>query len=523
MSFTSRLKKLFGFDIKVKTSGSLRDELDSGSVNSNVIAQATTYYDSMNVARQKRQERYDVYDSMDEMVDIASVLDAYAEDATQVDNKTNRTIWVEAKDKRVQDTLNDLIHNRLNTEDTVESTCRDVAKYGDDYARVFGDHKNGITTLKWKDPRDIERIESGTGLLIGYEELSNLPAYQQKITTAIASQKDIFSIKPTYKPWDIIHFRLYKKKRLPNEKRHNVYGTSVLSSSDRIAKQVKILDDMLMIMRLTRSLDRKTYYVDVGRSPIEEEIKILKKWKKALSGRINYVDPATGRFDSRFDPFAWTANEYWPVKENRNSRVEVTSGMTNVSDIVDIEHFDDKLFGSLRAPKAYFGREGDIEQKQSLSGQSLKWARSVQSLQRTVVNGYTRMCQIHLSYLGMDPDKSKFNVIMVPPSLIELLNKLEAWQNIVDVAERLSALGETLNLNKYDWTKYIMENVLWLTDQETKRFIRKIPRDIGMGDEEGEKETLPKKEPEKDEPEKEVKEPEVEEPKTKEPKEVETE
>jgi hypothetical protein len=65
MSFTSRLKKLFGFDIKVKTSGSLRDELDSGSVNSNVIAQATTYYDSMNVARQKRQERYDVYDSMD--------------------------------------------------------------------------------------------------------------------------------------------------------------------------------------------------------------------------------------------------------------------------------------------------------------------------------------------------------------------------------------------------------------------------------------------------------------------------
>jgi hypothetical protein len=501
MSLTSRLKKLFGFDLKVSTSDSPRSKLDNQYVDPNAVNPATVYYDSMNISRQKRQDRYDVYDSMDEMVDISSILDAYAEDATQIDNRTKKTIWVEAKDKKTQDTLDDLIHNRLNTEDVIESTCRDVAKYGDDYARIFGNSKHGITSLKWRDPRDVERIETGTGLLIGFEEASTLPVYQQKVSAALSTKKDIFSIKPTYKPWDIIHFRLYRKKRLPYEKIHNVYGTSILSSSDRIAKQVKILDDMLMIMRLTRSLDRKTYYVDVGRSPIEEEVRILKRWRKALSSRINYVDPATGRFDSRFDPFAWTANEYWPTKENKNSRVEITPGITNVSDIVDIDHFDDKLFGSLRAPKAYFGREGDVEQKQSLSGQSIKWARAVQSIQRSVLNGYIRMCQIHLSYLNMDPDKSRFNVLMVPPSLIELLNKLEAWQNVVDVAERLSALGETLNLNKYDWTKYVLENVMWFTDQETKQFLKKVPKDVGMGDSEEEQGIQPKKEPKSEEPE----------------------
>ena len=511
MSFTSRLKKLFGLDRKVSTSDSPRSKLDNQYVDPNVVNPATLYYDVTNLSHQKRQERYDVYNAMDEMVDISSILDAYAEDATQMDNRTKKTIWVEAKDKKTQDTLNDLLHNRLNTEETVESTCRDVAKYGDDCARIFGDNRNGITSLKWRDPGDIERIETQTGLLIGFEELKSLPAYQQKVSAAISGKKDVFSIKPTYKPWDIIHFRIYRKKRLPYEKIHNVYGTSVLASSDRIAKQVKILDDLLMIMRLTRSLDRKTYYIDVGRSPIEEEIKILKRWRKALSGRINYVDPATGRFDSRFDPFAWTANEYWPTKENKNSKVEVTPGLTNVSDIVDIDHFDDKLFGSLRAPKAYFGREGDVEHKQSLSGQSIKWARAVQSIQRSVINGYTRMCQIHLSYLNMDPDKSKFNVLMVPPSLIELLNKLEAWQNVVDVAERLSALGETLNLNKYDWTEYILENVMWFTDQEARKFLKKVPKDVGMGDEEGgEVLPRPKKEPEeepKEEPEIEPEEP----------------
>jgi hypothetical protein len=253
----------------------------------------------------------------------------------------------------------------------------------------------------------------------------------------------------------------------------NVYGTSILSGSERVAKQTKILDDMLMIIRLTRSLDRRTYYVDTGRSPVEEEVNILKRWRRALK-RSTYMDPATGRFDSRFDPLAWSQDEFWPTKEGTNSRIETQAGLTNISDIVDIDHFRDKFFGSLRAPKAYFGYEGDVNSKATLSSQSIKWARAVVSIQRAVKQGLTRLCQIHLAYRGLDPSADKFEVMMTPPSISELIDKLESWQQVIDVAERMSGLGATLGLDKRDWTIYIMENVLWLSKQEIRKFVRKI-------------------------------------------------
>jgi hypothetical protein len=263
--------------------------------------------------------------------------------------------------------------------------------------------------------------------------------------------------------------------------------------SERTAKQVKILDDMLMIMRLTRSIDRYTYYVDTGRSPPEEEITILKRWKRALS-RKTYVDPASGRFDSRFDPFAWTSDIFWPKRQGSESSVEVRQGIADVKEIVDIDHFRRKLYGSLRAPQAYFGYGEDVEAtKASISAISIKWARAVYSIQRALVNGLTRLCQIDLAYMNMDTSTENFQVMITPASILELLNKLEAWQNVVDVAERMSTLGETLNVDKRLWTIYILKNVLWLSEQDVKKFARTISKE----------EPPEVKEPEKEEPEEE--------------------
>jgi hypothetical protein len=244
-------------------------------------------------------------------------------------------------------------------------------------------------------------------------------------------------------------------------------------ASDRIAKQVKILDDLLMVVRMTRSLDHKIYYVDTGRSPVEEEVRILKRWRRALKRKM-YVDPVGGRFDSRFNPFSWTEDEFWPVKEGTNSKVENIPGIGNIGEMIDIDHFRDKFFGSFRAPKAYFGYEGDVNAKATLSSQSIRWARAVNSLQRSVKQGLTRLCQIHLAWKDMDSSVSKFRVLMVVPSAIELLDRLEAWQTIVDVAERMAGLGETLQIDKKMWTTYILENTLWMSRQDIKKFVGTI-------------------------------------------------
>lgn len=464
-NFTDKLKSIFGLSEKPKLSApKMTSGAEYGAPDS-----FTTYEDLMSHSKMTRQDLYDIYDSMDEMSDIASILDAYAEDATQSDFRKKTSLWVEGSDKKIVDELNQLTET-LDICDWDLGLARDLGKMGDDFARLHATPGLGVTSLEWVDPRFIERIESRDGKLLGFESAATLKDYKRRLQNNKNAQ-------PSFKPWDFVHWRIYKIKRLPHQSYRNIYGTSLLYSSDRIAKQVKILDDILMIIRLTKSLDRYIYHVDVGKSPVEEEVRILKKWRKALK-RKQYVDPSSGRFDSRFDPISFTKDIFFPTKEGANSRVDTVQGLGNVSDIADVDRFNNKLFGSFRAPKSYFGYEGgaDSDPKASLASQSVRWAKAVASLQKAMITGFVRLFRIHLAWKGMDPDPSKFSVCMVTPSVIELLDRLEAWQTIIDVAERMATLGETLDLDKFKWTKYILENVLWLSEQEVKEFLKDLEK-----------------------------------------------
>lgn len=469
--FLDRIKHVFGWDVPTPQrtyKGSAHDD----SIDD--MSPSKLYTDSMSLYRENRKNRYDIYDSMDRMPDVASILDASSEDATQMDEEQEKTVWIEGDNKKAVDECTFMLAT-IDAETWIEACCRDTAKYGDDFARVVVSPDLGVRGLEWRDPRDIERIENRDGILLGYHPVKKLSDYKRKF-------KDDPKAMPQYAPWDFVHFRLYRHKRLPFEKTRHIYGTSLLWSSDRIAKQVKILDDMLMIVRLTRSLDRYVYRVDVGRSPVEEEIRILKRWRRALK-RKTYIEPTSGRFDSRFDPLSFTEDIFFPVKEGSNSSIETMQGLGSVRDQVDIEHFRDKFFGSFRAPKAYFGYDGESNSKATLSNQSMRWGRSVNSLQRSVKNGLTRLCQIHLSYKGFPKEvivnPNTFRVMMVRPSVLELLERLEAWQTMIDVAERMAALHEVLDLDRYEWNGYVLENVLWLNDGDIKR-VRKPKEEISQ-------------------------------------------
>ncbi|MCG8436006.1 MAG: portal protein, partial [Gammaproteobacteria bacterium] len=209
---------------------------------------------------------------------------------------------------------------------------------------------------------------------------------------------------------------------------------------------------------------------------VDEEIQILKRWKNSIKRRA-YIDPASGRHDQIFDPFEWQEDLFWAVREGSESDVDVIPGQPDVADIVDIEQFRDKLFGSLRAPKAYFGFEGDINAKATLSSQDMRWGRAVNGLQRAVKNGFYRLCQIELALHNMDPH-SEFEVNMVVPSVLEDLSRLEAIQTLIDVAERMAQLGETLQLDPTEWRLHILRSVLAMSDQEIERYASSEPVDL---------------------------------------------
>jgi len=438
------------------------------------------YYNYSNTVKPPydRRRRYDIYDEMDELPEIASVLDAYGEDCTQYDRERKASVWIEAEDKQVRTLLIDLFE-RLHVDEYIEAITRDVAKYGDDFAEL--DIEDQIVGWDWRDPRDVERIENRQGTLVGFEETILLKEIVPLLDgtassvltdpeTGLRDREPGKEIQFSYKPWDLVHFRLYRRKREWKQKFRNIYGTSLLSGTERIAKQVKILDDMLMVRRLTKTLDTRVYKIDTGRSAVEEELLILKRWKNALKRRP-FIDPSSGRFDSPFDPFTFQEDLFWPVREGSTSSVDVLQGQPNVADIVDIEHFRNKEFGSLRAPKAYFGFEGDINAKASLSTLDMKWGRACNGLQRAVRNGLTRLAQIELALHNIDPLSVKFSICMVVPSVLEDLSRLEALQTFIDVAERLVSLGEHLQLNPDEWREHVMKSVLAMPSDEIEKYL----------------------------------------------------
>lgn len=477
MSVVDKLRSLFGWSGSSAPPDKPRRSDDINQMQSQFGYNPYGTYANTVKPPYERRRKYDIYDEMDELPEIASVLDAYAEDCTQTDREHKISVWIDAEDEKVKRVLEDLF-DRLHVEEYVEAIMRDVGKYGDDFAEL--DIEDKIVGWDWRDPRDIERIENRQGTLVAFEETILLKEIVPLLdgtspTTLINPQdgnpdrKSGEDINFSYKPWDLVHFRLYRRKREWKQKFRNIYGTSILAGAERISKQVKILDDMLMVRRLTKTLDTRVYHIDTGRSAVEEELLILKRWRNALK-RKSYIDPSANRFDSPFDPFTWQEDLFWPVREGSASKVEVIPGQPNVADIVDIEHFRDKQFGTLRAPKAYFGFDGDINSKATLSTQDMKWGRACNSLQRAVKNGLTRLCQIELALNNIDATKAKFSIGMVVPSVLEDLSRLEALQTFTDVSERLVSLGEHLQLDPDEWRKHILKTVIGMSSDEINKF-----------------------------------------------------
>jgi len=405
---------------------------------------------------------YNLYEDIAEVSEVGSVLDGYAEDATQFEQMQQRTVWCEADDDDVVEEVHHLF-DKIGVEEWIEGLAHDTAQYGDDFARLHYDEKQpqkGILGVEWLDPREVERIEDLYGNLIGF---SRLESQEFAATQAKINEDELWM------PYDVIHFRLLSQKFMRfrgTDQRYGetaMYGTSLLWNVRRVGKQVRLLEELLIIYRLSKAVDRFIYYVDVGKgsSPAQAN-RTLNDWRRAMKKR-EYKNPVTGEFDVLYHAAALDDDIFWALHGDiQNSRVEVRPAVGNVTDVVDYDSFINKLFAGLRAPKAYFGYEGDVNAKATLSSQDIRFARGVKKIQRAIINGLTKIAQIHLIFKkGLSPEDVMdiFTLRMVDPSQLELIQRLEADQVKLDIAARYMEFGDGAGLNKVAWVIHVLQNV----------------------------------------------------------------
>lgn len=402
-------------------------------------------YDNMTaniMANQNRYERYIDFDQMEYTPEIASALDIYADEMTTSTN-LSPMISIKCPNDEIKLILDNLYNKTLNIESNLFGWCRSLCKFGDFMLYIDIDENLGIRNTISLPIDEVERIEG--------EDKTN-PNYVQ-------FQWNSGGL--TFENWQVAHFRI-----LGNDK-YAPYGTSVLEPARRIWRQLTLLEDAMMAYRIVRSPERRVFYIDVGNIAPQDVEQFMQRVTTQMK-RNQLVDSDTGRVDLRYNPLSIDEDYFIPVRGGNSSRVESLPGGSYTGDIDDVKYLRDKLFSALKVPMSYLSRgDGQTEDKATLAQKDIRFARTIQRLQRSVIAELEKIGLIHLYTLGYrGDDLISYKLVLNNPSKIAELQELEHWKQKFDIAGAAT--------EGFFSKRWIAENVLGMSDEEFLRNQREM-------------------------------------------------
>jgi hypothetical protein len=369
------------------------------------------------MANQSRAERYSDFDQMEFMPEIASAMDIYADEMT-TSNQFRPLISINCRNEEIKSLLTTLYYKTLNLEQNLYSWCRTMCKFGDFFLYLDIDESLGVKNVLGLPSPEVERLEG--------EDESN-PSYVQFQWNSAGM---------TFENWQIAHFRIL------GQDKYSPYGTSILEPARRIWRQLQLLEDAMMAYRIVRAPDRRVFKVDVGNISPQEVEQYMQKIITQMK-RNQIVDPNTGRVDLRYNPMSIDEDYFIPVRGQTGTTIETLAGGNFVGDIDDVKYLRDKLFSALKIPQAYLARgEGAAEDKTMLAQKDIRFARTIQRLQRIIVEELRKIGMIHLYTLGYrNDDLLSFDIKLHNPSKLAELQELEHFDKQLTIAKSATEAG----------------------------------------------------------------------------------
>jgi len=375
----------------------------------NEIYQHSVYYETTRLAS------YADFEGMEFFPEISAALDIMMEESTTL-NTNNKVLNIFSESKRVRRILEDLFFNRLDIHTTLPMWTRNTCKYGDNFVFLNIDSNEGIMGAKQLPNIEISRKENeGFG-----ENSSNAETDKYNPVKFVWGQRDI-----EFNAWQIAHFRLLgDDRRLP-------YGTSMLEKARRIWKQLLLSEDAMLIYRVTRAPERRIFKIYVGNID-EQDVpsyvqKIANNFKKTP-----VIDQNTGQIDTRYNQMAQDQDYFIPVRDpNAPSPIDTLAGATNLSEIADIQYLQKKLFTALRVPKPFLGFEEANGEGKNLALQDIRFSRTINRVQQTMLQELNKIAIIHLYILGLEDELENFTITLNNPSTQAEMLQVEQTQSKV--------------------------------------------------------------------------------------------
>ena len=382
-----------------------------------------------------RMSRYSDFSEMEATPEIASALDIYAEETVSPDEH-GRVLHIFCEDEIKKDLLETLFYDTLNLEFNLVMWVRNLCKYGDFFLFNDVDPQYGVVNGY---PIPISEIEREEGF-----DPENPGAVRFRWLTQGNS---------VLENWQISHFRLLGNDAfLP-------YGSSVLESARRIWRQLILIEDAMLVYRVIRAPERRVFYIDVGNVPPEDVPNYLEQATSTLK-KSQVIDKSTGKVDLRYNPLSVDEDYFIPVRGgDSGTKIDTLAGGQNTAAIEDVEYIQKKLFAALKIPRAYLGYDEDIGAKATLAQEDIRFSRTIQRIQKTVIAELNKLAMIHLFVHGYDgEDLIDFELKLSNPSSVAQLQKLELISQRFDIAGKVPE-------GMLD-RRWVQKNVLGLTDKQ---------------------------------------------------------
>jgi len=464
-SLFGRLRRLFSTDVIIRNVGGnqLRtidvDRLQTyGNIQTNSLVDRfnrihagnskLAYTPLMNY-QTLRTSLYTDYEAMDTDAIVASALDIIADEAT-LKNEQGEVLHIKSSNEKTQRVLYNLFYEVLNVEFNLWSWIRTMCKYGDFYLHLDIAEKFGVYNALPFSVYDVQREEGTNPANPSYVRFKiNL---NQAYGYATNTNRDDY-----FENYEIAHFRLL------SDPSYLPYGRSYLEPGRKIFKQLTLMEDAMLIHRIMRAPEKRLFYVNVGNIAPNEVDGYMEKMKQKIK-KTPYIDPQTGDYNLKYNMMNLTEDFYLPLRGNDTStKIDTLKGMEYAA-IEDVSYLRDKLFAALRVPKAFLGYEKDLTGKATLASEDIRFARTVERIQRIVVSELTKIALVHLYTQGFDDaELTNFELSLTTPSIIYEQEKVALWKEKVELAGNIM----DKSLLPTDW---IYQNIFHFSEDQYAEF-----------------------------------------------------
>lgn len=317
--------------------------------------------------KMNRRRNIEIYNQMDDdYPEVATALDIYADNATQTNLSADESsrgrdhvIQIFSENEKLRDFLQE-IRDRLNLDYRAWGSIRNLAKYGEIFEEIVVDDKLKLRRIKELPHERMVRNEDKFGVL-------------PKTSAFLQFSNTYGEIIARFDDWEVMHSRLLRSNS-------DVYGNSILQPLRKTYKRLQMIEDSMVLTRLTRASSKLVYFVDVGQLPPPLARKHVNEVKADVRKR-RLFDARSQQLKDDYNPLASEEDIFMATRTGSKADVKQLYGDINIGNLDDVKFFHTKLLGGLKVPKSYLQITEDTRGKAELTVQDIQFARIVRRLQ----------------------------------------------------------------------------------------------------------------------------------------------